>query len=184
MDDLLSQAIALLMREELLCSRLDVTLVPSGLEWQPTQRRRRVVEERNPAWYRRLCNEWQSNGRCRPRRKKHGDTLIKRAHVLRALAEMGDGRCDTEYAQRLRPYVLEYRNLVIGAKEQHERRRRNHRDGCAANCLEPGAGIVGKGDSGRGGEFAPFDGASSGSNSVLSARDYDHAISSAYASTR
>lgn len=104
MDDLLAQCVAAIMREELLYSRLDVALAPSPPEYQPTRRHRRVVEERNPDWYRRLCRDWQSN-RQRPRRKRHGDTLIKRQHVLRALGELSNGRCQTEYAQRLRPYV-------------------------------------------------------------------------------
>ncbi|MBE2200503.1 MAG: hypothetical protein IAE79_17945 [Anaerolinea sp.] len=104
MDDLLAQAIAAIMQEELLSSQLNVTLVPSPPEFQPTHRHRRVVEERNPDWYRQLCREWHSN-RQRPRRKRHGDTKIKRQHTLRALAELANGRCQTEYAQRLRPYV-------------------------------------------------------------------------------
>lgn len=116
MDDLFEQCIAFVMREELLSSRLDVALAPSSPEHQPTHRCRRVVEERNPDWYRRLCREWQSN-RQRPRRKRHGDTLIKRRHVLRALEELANGRCQTEYAQRLRPYVAREATKFLEAHE-------------------------------------------------------------------
>lgn len=119
MDDYLEQAIAALMREELLYSRLDVALAPSPPEFQPTRRRRRIVEERNPAWYRRLCRDYQSHGRQRPRRKKHGDTLIKRSHVLRALEELANGRCETEYAHRLRPYVEQQTTKFL--QEHHGR---------------------------------------------------------------
>lgn len=68
MDDLLAQAVAAIMYEELLFSRLDVALVPSTPEHQPTRRQRRIVEERNPDWYRRFCREWPAN-RARPRKK-------------------------------------------------------------------------------------------------------------------
>ena len=119
MDDYLAQCIAALMHEELLCSRLDVSLAPSGPEHQPTRRRRRIVEERNPAWYRRLCRDYQSHGRQRPRRKKHGGTLIKRSHVLRALEELANGRCETEYAHRLRPYVEQQTTRFL--QEHHGR---------------------------------------------------------------
>lgn len=118
MDDYLEQAIAALMREELLYSRLDVTLAPSPPEFQPTRRRRRIVEERNPAWYRRLCREWPSN-RTWPRRKRHGDTRIKRAHVLRALEELANGRCRSEYARRLHPYVQAETRRFVKEHRRH-----------------------------------------------------------------
>jgi hypothetical protein len=101
---LLHQLIAEQMRHELASRRLEVVLVPSPVEFWPTQQQRRVVCERNPAWYRELCRQYPSS-RSRPRRRAKPDTAIKRAHTLRALAEIQDGRIDSEYAQRVYPFV-------------------------------------------------------------------------------
>lgn len=102
--NLLEQCVAEMMHSELESQRLEVVLVPSPVEYWPTERQRRVVCERNPGWYRRLCARHQS-GRRKPRRKKHGDTLIKRKHVLRALQEIAEGQLETEYSRRVYPFV-------------------------------------------------------------------------------
>jgi hypothetical protein len=91
----LEQCIAEQMRHELASTRLEVVLVPSPVEHWPTDRQRRVVCERNPAWYRELCRQYPSR-RTRPRRRAKPDTAIKRAHTLRALAEIQDGRVEAE----------------------------------------------------------------------------------------
>lgn len=101
---MLERCIAEQMRLELESRRLEVALVPSPVEFWPTEQRRRVVCERNPSWYRELCRQHPAN-RTRPRQRRKPDTLIKRRHVLRALAEIEDGRIDTEYAQRVYPFV-------------------------------------------------------------------------------
>lgn len=100
----LHQLIAEQMREELEGRRLEVVLVPSPVEHWPTGRKRRVVCERNPAWYRELCRQYPAR-RTRPRLRRKPDTLIKRRHALRALAEIEDGRIETEYAKRVYPFV-------------------------------------------------------------------------------
>lgn len=119
--DLLHQAVAELMREELRCSRLSVSLAPCWGWMGDDGRLRRVVEEQNPAWYREFCGQYQSNRR-RPRTKRHGDTLIKRRHTLRALAEIAAGRCRTIYARRLWPFVQ------ARARRIQKEHRRLHRD--------------------------------------------------------
>lgn len=101
---ILHQLIAEQMRHELASRRLEVVLVPSPVEFWPTQQQRRVVCERNPAWYRELCRQYPSR-RTRPRRRAKPDTAIKRAHTLRALAEIQDGRVESEYAKRVYPFV-------------------------------------------------------------------------------
>lgn len=101
---LLHQLIAEQMRHELAGRRLEVVLVPSPVEHWPTDRQRRVVCERNPAWYRELCRQYPSH-RSRPRRRRKPDTAIKRQHTLRALAEIEDGRVESEYAKRVYPFV-------------------------------------------------------------------------------
>jgi hypothetical protein len=111
------EAVATIMREELETSRLMVVLVPSDLSHQPTRRKRRVAEERNPEWYRNLCALYQSD---RAHRRKHGDTIIRRAHVLRALNEIANGRVVTTYAQRVFPFVQRY-----GRDLQRRHRSRN-----------------------------------------------------------
>lgn len=104
--DLLEQCVAEMMHDELEGSRLDVYLVPSSVEYQPTQRMRRVVMSRNPDWYRCLCRDYVSN-RSRPRQKSHGDTAIKRQHTLRALREISSGRLETKYAHLVYELVKE-----------------------------------------------------------------------------
>lgn len=102
----LEKRIAEQMREGLASRRLDVVLVPSPVEHWPTDRQRRVVCERNPAWYREFCRQYPAN-RTRPRQRRKHDTLIKRQHTLRALAEIENGRIKTEYAQRVYPFVIQ-----------------------------------------------------------------------------
>lgn len=103
---LLHQLIAEQMREELASRRLEIVLVPSPVEHWPTDRQRRVVCERNPGWYREFCRQYPSN-RTRPRQRRKHDTLIKRQHTLRALAEIENGRIETEYAKRVYPFVIQ-----------------------------------------------------------------------------
>jgi hypothetical protein len=125
---LLHQLIAEQMRHELASRRLEVVLVPSPVEFWPTQQQRRVVCERNPAWYRELCRQYPSS-RSRPRRRAKPDTAIKRAHTLRALAEIQDGRVESEYAQRVYPFVIkaaaEY-EATFARKRQPARKEHRH----------------------------------------------------------
>lgn len=107
------------MREELESSRLDVCLIPSPVLYQPTQKKKRIVMDRNPSWYRQFCAEYQSR-RTRPRRKRHGDTMIKRQHTLRALGELADGQCETEYAHRLVEFVKQYATEFMAAHMRGE----------------------------------------------------------------
>lgn len=99
---------AQVMLWELERERLDVTLAPSRL---PEIARRggkiRIINGTNPAWYRDFCRDYAPSGRTHPRQKKKPDTYIKRRHTLRALNELATGRCETEYAHRLLPYVRE-----------------------------------------------------------------------------
>jgi hypothetical protein len=102
--NLLHECVAQMMLDELEGSRLDVYLIPCWGDYG--DRFRRVAVERNPDWYRQLCDAYQSQ-RSRPRRRRHGDTKIKRRHTLRALREIASGRVATEYAYRIWPYVEE-----------------------------------------------------------------------------
>lgn len=94
------------MRRQLQANRLQVVLAPAP-QPQFSGHQVRLVEGRNPAWYRELCAEYPSR-RSRPRRRGPGymDTAIKRRHVLRALREIERGGAfASEYARRLMPYV-------------------------------------------------------------------------------
>lgn len=127
---ILHQCIAEQMRLELESRRLEVVLVPSPIEHWPTERQRRVVCERNPAWYQELCRQHESN-RVRPRRRSKPDTLIKRRHVLRALAEIEDGRLDTEYARRVYPFVASEAEKYVQQQahlRQHPARQKEQYD--------------------------------------------------------
>jgi hypothetical protein len=96
---------AQLMAHDLAGSRLRVVLVPD--KFHPGGvRRLRAVDEQNPAWYRAFCEHYPARRR-RPRRRGLPDTAIKRRHVLRGLDELAEGRCRSEYAQRLLPVVVE-----------------------------------------------------------------------------
>lgn len=110
------------MREELASRRLDVVLVPSPVEHWPTDRQRRVVGEHNPAWYRELCRQYPAK-RTRPRQRRKPDTMIKRRHVLRALAEIENGRIETEYARRVYPFVEKAAEQYVAAFARKPRQR-------------------------------------------------------------
>lgn len=101
------QETAWFMLGQLLRQRLTVELAPSeDYECALRGGKIRVVTERNPEWYQQFCDQYPPS-RSRPRKGKRGqrDTRIKRHHTLRALEEIAAGRCETEYAQRLWPFV-------------------------------------------------------------------------------
>lgn len=118
----LEQCIAEQMRHELASHRLEVVLVPSPVEHWPTDRQRRVVCERNPGWYREFCRQYPTN-RSRPRQRRKPDTLIKRQHTLRALAEIEDGRIETEYAKRVYPFVVKEAQEYVAAFARERQRQ-------------------------------------------------------------
>lgn len=109
---------ALHMLGQLERQRLEVELAPS-LDDECALRggKIRVVTGHNPDWYRKFCNQYPPS-RSKPRQGKRGqrDTRIKRNHTIRALNEIIAGRCETEYAQRLFPFVeaqMRYINKMI-----------------------------------------------------------------------
>ena len=119
--DLLEQCIAKMMAEDLEANRLLVTLAPCWGWYGDDGRYRRIVEGRNPRWYREFCAMYQSN-RSRTRRGRKPDTLIKRRHTLRALDEIWEGRIKTEYAQRVYEFVQSETILFIkehGSDDSH-----------------------------------------------------------------
>lgn len=81
--------------------RLDVCL-GSAPKRRFTGHMIRVVNERNPQWYRDLCADYPSSRRIR---RCKFDTVIRRQGVIRALQEISDGRCQSTYARRVMPYV-------------------------------------------------------------------------------
>lgn len=96
------------MLDELDTQRLEVAvIVPPGALCGV----RKAVEV-NLDWYRDLCAAWPRVRRGRRRRRAAhriaGDTLVKRAHVRRALGELAGGSCATTYAHRLLPIVQAY----------------------------------------------------------------------------
>lgn len=95
------------MIADLETDQLEICLIPSTLQHQPTELKRRAVITQNPRWYQRFCAEWPKN-RSRPRRKNKPDTRIVRANTIAALYEIASGRAATQYAQRLLPHVETY----------------------------------------------------------------------------
>ena len=97
---------------ELEYNRLEVFLVPAP-EPAHVGHMVRAVENRNPDWYRDLCERYQSNRNSRKGRyKKHGDTKIKRQHILSVLRRMANGEVfDCKYKEFLV-------DVAINMKEQ------------------------------------------------------------------
>lgn len=110
----------MMMHDELDGRRLDVYLVPCWGAYADDGRRRRVAIGRNPGWYRQFCQQYQSQ-RTRPRRKRHGDTMIKRHHPLRALREIAGGQVDTTYARRVFPLVQARARAMLAQRELTQR---------------------------------------------------------------
>ena len=83
---------------------LIVTLAPAPFG----ERMIRVVECRNPEWYRELCREFSPSRRRRPRvrKDKYTDTFIKRREVLKTLRAITRGEDPKSiYTERLKPYI-------------------------------------------------------------------------------
>lgn len=91
------------MAEELGACRLEVVSAPAPSGWEHG-RKVRLVVNRNPSWYRKLCGTC-TRQRTRPRHKKNGDTGIRRPLVEGALERLCRGTCITRYDWRIRPYV-------------------------------------------------------------------------------
>lgn len=87
-DDLRIRSAARRLRAELDAHRLTVALVPAPNPKHPGHRVRQVID-RNPVWYRALCQQRASLAH--EPRGKH-DTAIKRAHVLSGLDAIANGR--------------------------------------------------------------------------------------------
>ena len=84
---------------------LRVVLIPSRIpEIAAHGGKIRLVESENPRWYRDLCAEYEVK-RSRPRNRKSHDTLIRRAHVIRALKAIKSGENSGIYIERLYPYI-------------------------------------------------------------------------------
>lgn len=92
---------ASIMRADLEGRRLRVTLGWYGFGYEGV----RVVDEQNPVWYQEFCATYSPSKRARPRQRKKPDTYIKRSHTIRALGEIGTGKADSLYAQRLVPFI-------------------------------------------------------------------------------
>lgn len=99
---------AALMQADLRSRRLIVDLVFP--HW--AERGMRLVSQRNPRWYRQFCDTYSPSNRTRLRQREKRDTYIKRAHTLRALGEIANGRCNTLYAERLLPWVEDELKLL------------------------------------------------------------------------
>ena len=105
--------VAGVMLGELEHRRLRVVLIPSIYpEIARTGGKVRAVIERNPSWYREFCEQHPSC-RTKPRQKRHFDTSVKRAHVIRALTEIRDRWIVSGYGRRLLPIVREQVRWVL-----------------------------------------------------------------------
>jgi hypothetical protein len=86
------------MQAELSLNRLEVTLVPSRRSDARISDMIRAVLDRNPAWYRKLCNKYLSS---RERNHRKPDTRIRRQDIERILDQMTDGVAKSIYCKDL-----------------------------------------------------------------------------------
>jgi crotonobetainyl-CoA:carnitine CoA-transferase CaiB-like acyl-CoA transferase len=82
---------------------LEVVLIPSR-DYDCAMRggKIRAVQYQNAQWYREFCALYPS---ARNHRRRKFQTKIKRSSTRRALVELVNGTCRTEYAQRLRAFI-------------------------------------------------------------------------------
>lgn len=101
---------------DLRSSRLEVVLIPSR---DPDCAMRggmiRAVQEQNADWYRQFCKQSPSN---RKWQNKKGRTKIKRAQVERGLKELIAGRCKSQYADRLRAFIVRQQEEEIESRHE------------------------------------------------------------------
>lgn len=88
------------MAWELETKRLTVVLTPAA-EQRHVGHMVRTVQASNPEWYKRLCSQYQSNRKARKGRfNKHGDTKVKRRHILYLLKRLAAGKVvDSKYKE-------------------------------------------------------------------------------------
>lgn len=86
------------MLAELEAHKLEVALAPSKRAENPWDMVR-VVVNKPPAWYRRLCARHESSRRVR---RGKFDTRVKRANILALLSRLADGKPSvSKYAAEL-----------------------------------------------------------------------------------
>ncbi|WP_269526509.1 hypothetical protein [Coraliomargarita parva] len=98
---------------ELESQQLQVCLAPAT-EPKHEGHQVRVVMERNPPWYRRLCESFPSSRAGRIR------TRVKRQHILRLLDRLAAGeRLDSQYVPNLERYAAEKAGEFIDYDERN-----------------------------------------------------------------
>jgi hypothetical protein len=92
------QAVAAELADELRNSRLEVCKIRSFDGWI------RIPITSNPAWYSRLCANWERRRRRYPKPR----TIIKRQQTIRSLDRISHGmKCGRTYWERLLPIIAE-----------------------------------------------------------------------------
>ena len=110
------------MLYELEYNRLEVLLVPAP-DPAHVGHMVRMVEHCNVDWYRELCGMYKSNRNSRKGRfNKHGDTKIKRQHILSVLRRMANGE---EFECKYKEFLVD---VAKNMKERFEYEMR------AASC--------------------------------------------------
>lgn len=90
--------------DELESTWLEVVLIPAP-DPRHTGHCIRVAHQHNPLWYKAFCLKYN---RSRNRYRKP-DTLINRAHTIRALRNMINGKTSGIYVERLKEFIDEYK---------------------------------------------------------------------------
>lgn len=103
-----NQLAARIMLRQLNREGLEVSLMPAP-DPRHSGHSIRVVENRNPEWYRELCVAHPLNRTTpRQRKAKFTDSLIDRKLVIKALEQIALGKNATLYTRRLLPYVKSF----------------------------------------------------------------------------
>ena len=108
-DPVLKQAAGIMARQ-LQENKLSVVLVDAPVK-KHMDHKVRMVENRNPDWYRKLCARHTKNRSVpRIRKFKFHDTKIVRGDVIKALERIKNGDDRGVYAERLLPFIQEWIN--------------------------------------------------------------------------
>jgi hypothetical protein len=117
-------ALARELLADLQCSRLEVVLIPSR---DPDCAMRggmiRAVQEQNADWYRKFCGLYETTGKKRWRRAKF-QTKIKRRETIYGLEQLIEGKCESQYADRLKMFIVRQQEEKIEARRESRRERR------------------------------------------------------------
>jgi hypothetical protein len=101
--------------DELESNYLEVVLIPQR-DFTNIGGMVRAVQSINTEWYRKFCEEHESNRRDRLRWSKF-KTKVKRQDTIRGLKELISGKCETYYAKDLKNFLRHWAQIEAEREE-------------------------------------------------------------------